>query len=387
MLKKKSRTNKREKVHKNMETEKNENLNNNNKEGKHVILRQLKFFIILGWIVKYSITHWTNPAVVSRLNPGLLRDNRGQSSKTQTYNYVIKNNSLAKKYFPKYIKLLAKTSWPESKKLIAKLGTKSIVMKPDKGVRSIGVFVTTKESERNALLKARRNINYVAQEYIPYQHELGIFYYRYPNWKTGKIFGIAEKKFNTIIGDGKSSLQLLLKQIKTDKSSHIQLIHKYSTLKYIPKNGEIIKIVSTANHIIGEQYYSRPDLITSKVKKIFNKILNNKEIYYCRFDIRAKDLDTFKKGQDFKILEINIGANAMALHAFDPRYLKKEQWNICIEGYEHAFKIARMLTHRPKERLLPYVWFFIKDEIQLLFLKRRIRKIVNKSASGIKSLS
>ncbi len=42
------------------------------------------------------------------------------------------------------------------------------------------------------------------QEFVPYENEVGIFYYRYPDEAKGHISGIVEKEFLAITGDGVS---------------------------------------------------------------------------------------------------------------------------------------------------------------------------------------
>jgi len=337
--------------------------------------RELKFFIIIFWMIGYCIRHWINPAVLSRINPPLPSGGKSQSSKKYNYDYFTKDNIITKSYYAKCVAIPKEANFSEIKKILSIFDKNIIVLKPDKGARSIGVKVTTTDDERIQLLNVRKNNEYIAQEYIPYQHELGVYYYRYPNQNQGNILGIAEKKFDMIIGNGKSSLKQLLKNITITKAIQTQLLYSYKTLKYIPHNGEKILLANTVDHSDDGDYYNRPDLITPDVEKIFNKIIGNKEIYFCRFDIRAKDLYEFTKGKEFKILEINTGPNAVFLHAFDPRYTKRKQLQICFNEYKKAFKIAQMLKNTPRRKLIPYIWFTIEDEIPLFFLRHRIEKL------------
>lgn len=337
--------------------------------------RELKFFIILSWIIKYCITHHINPKAASRLNPGIPRGGKGLASKNYTNTYLTLKNPIAKKYLAKYTFIPANKSYSEMKDEFKKFKNKPVVLKPDQGARSIGVIITTTDSERMKLFNVRKNMNYIAQEYVDYQHELGVFYYRYPSWKKGKILGIAEKIFRIISGDGKNSLQELLKDIKLTKAIQTQMEFKFHSLKYIPSSGEKIMLTNTVDHYDEGEYYDRSDLITPDVEKVFNKIIGDKKFYFCRFDIRAKNLKDFSKGKNFKILELNTGPNVVLLHSFDPRYTKKKQLQIYFKGFTHAFKIAEKSKSTEKENMISYLWFLMKDEIPLFFLKNRIKHI------------
>jgi len=294
-------------------------------------IRVIKFFYIIGWIIKYSIKHKINPAILSRLNPELPNGGKCTLSKSYIYEYFTQNNSTAKKYFAEYIRIPKDTSWNKTKILIKKFDNKKIVLKPDKGIRSTGVMATNSENKIRQLLDAAKT-DYLIQEYIDYKYELGVFYYKYPTWKNGKILGIAERTFE-------------------------EIVDPHDT----------------------EQYTNRSDLITPYVTEVFNKIVGNKKIYFCRFDVRAKNLEEFKKGQ-FKILEANAGPDAVALHALDKTYTRKKQLKLYSEEYVHAFNIANTVEihkNKPKANLIKYFWFMIKDDLPLRLLNYRTRKIIN----------
>jgi hypothetical protein len=301
----------------------------NKKSQKRLKIRGFRFFYIIGWIINYCITHWTNPAVLSRLNPRIINGGKCTLPKSDTYEYFTQNNSLAKKYFVAYTKIPKDSPWNKTKELLIKFDNKKIILKPDIGLRSIGVMATDNEDKIKALLEVGK-VDYIIQEYINYKYELGVFYYKYPTWKKGKIMGIAQRDFEDIVD---------------------------------PHNVD--------------QYTTREDLITPQVLTIFNKIAGDKEIYFCRFDVRAKSLEDFKKGQ-FKILEANVGPDAVALHALDKNYSWKKQLKLYSEEYVHAFNIAELNKNAPKTNFMKYLFFIIQDDIKLRLLKWRVRKIITK---------
>ena len=61
---------------------------------------------------------------------------------------------------------------------------------------------------------AYSKVDFLVQEFVPYEKEVGIFYYRYPDQPKGNISGIVVKEFVAITGDGVSSMEALIKQEK-----------------------------------------------------------------------------------------------------------------------------------------------------------------------------
>lgn len=298
-------------------------------------VRQFRFFYMIGWMAKYWITHRTNPAILSRLNIGLRNGGSCTYPKSEIYTYFIKDNPTAKRYFARCIKIPQGMSWEHVKTALKTFSGKKTVFKPDKGSRSMGVRVVSTDAEKKTLLDKRGKTDYIVQEYLQHQHELGVLYYKYPTWKKGKILGIADRKFEDIVD---------------------------------PKHKN--------------QYTDRPDLITRQLTETFNRIVGDKEIYYCRFDIKAESLERLKDGEGFKIIEANAGPDAVSLHAFDSSYSTRKQLKIYIEDLTHAFRIAEMNAKRRFKGktdmgLIRYIWLMVKEEIPMQCLRFRLRNIKN----------
>jgi len=298
-------------------------------------VRQFRFFYIIGWIIKYCITNKTNPAILSRLNIGLKNGGSSTYSKSEIYSYFTKDNPTAKKYFARCIKIPQGMPWKDVKSALKMFDGNKTLFKPDKGSRSIGVRAVSTDAEKRMLLEKRGKTDYIVQEFLPHKHELGLLYYRYPTWKKGKILGVADRKFEDIVN---------------------------------PKHKN--------------QYIDRPDLITPQLTETFNRIVGNKDVYYCRFDIKAESLERFKNGEGFKIIESNTGPDAVSLHAFDSRYSIRKQLKIYSEDLTHAFKISeinakRRFKGKTEIGLIRYILFMVKEEIPLQFLRFRLRNIKN----------
>ena len=69
-------------------------------------------------------------------------------------------------------------------------------------------LVRTMEEAAEYLLRMTGPV--LAQPYHPGPFEAGVFYYRLPGWKTGRILAITDKHFPAVTGDGRSSIEDLI---------------------------------------------------------------------------------------------------------------------------------------------------------------------------------
>lgn len=88
-----------------------------------------------------------------------------------------------------------------------------LIAKPDIGMRGLAAKKLKSENDVDANA-AKYDIDFLIQEFVPFENEVGIFYCRYPDQGKGFITGIVGKEFLSITGDGKSSLLQLLQRDK-----------------------------------------------------------------------------------------------------------------------------------------------------------------------------
>ena len=126
-----------------------------------------------------------------------------------------------------------------------------LIAKPDIGMKGLSVKKLCSEDE---LLEyaIQSKVNFLVQEFICFENEVGIFYYRFPNKEKGHISGIVKKEFLAIVGDGQSTMTELLKR---DKRFILQLSTLKKTygneLKRILQKGEERILVPYGNHDAG----------------------------------------------------------------------------------------------------------------------------------------
>ncbi len=83
------------------------------------------------------------------------------------------------------------------------------VMKPDTAQRGAGFRKITSMEQAQSHLRAV-DAALVLQRYAAGPLEAGVFYYRFPGWRRGRIFGITRKVFPEIVGDGVHSIGELI---------------------------------------------------------------------------------------------------------------------------------------------------------------------------------
>jgi len=88
-----------------------------------------------------------------------------------------------------------------------------LIGKPDIGMQGKSV---KKLADKSALIEyaALSRVDFLVQEFVSFENEVGIFYYRYPNEKRGFISGIVEKEFLAVTGDGMATIEALLQKEK-----------------------------------------------------------------------------------------------------------------------------------------------------------------------------
>ena len=186
------------------------------------------------------------------------------------------------------------------------------------GERGKGVQKIYSDEEALEYIKEENGL-IIAQEYAP-GSEFGIFYYRYPNEESGKIFSITDKQFPTITGDGRRSLHRLI----IDDSRAVAMAKHYfkanqGRLHDVPDAGHIIKLVDIGTHSRGAIFLDGEAVYSQALENTIDRISKRfSGFYFGRFDIRTDSLDAFREGRDFKIVELN-GVTSEATHIYDPK--------------------------------------------------------------------
>ena len=193
-----------------------------------------------------------------------------------------------------------------------------IILKPNIGYK--GYMVSKVKSIREVLnyLNKVDDRELLIQEYIDYQHEYSLLYYRMPNSAKSGISSLIEKKYPDVVGDGQTTLRKLIHDKKNPFINKELVYEKFADqLETIPSEGEKIIIDNVGNYSRGAKFYDMSTSIDHDLVLAADRYFENiSGINFCRLDFKAESLQAFKNG-DFKIMEIN-GAKSEPLHIYDP---------------------------------------------------------------------
>jgi hypothetical protein len=194
-----------------------------------------------------------------------------------------------------------------------------IICKPNVGER--GKNVEKIEDLASLQKYFQHSGNFLVQEYINYDIELGVLYYKMPCANTGKITSLTFKEFLNVTGDGKSTIEALMG--KSDRARfQIKAINSKmgDEMKKILLKGENLLLEPIGNHCRGTIFHNHNHLINGTLNTIFDNITNDIEgFHYGRFDMKVDTFENLYLGKNIKIMELN-GVSADPGHIFDPNY-------------------------------------------------------------------
>ncbi len=214
-----------------------------------------------------------------------------------------------------------------------------VVLKPDVGERGEGVSIVRDDAQLGTYLAAATR-DTIVQEYAD-GHEFGVFYYRIPGEERGCVFSIAEKRLPTLTGDGVRTLErLILDDARAVRMAPVYLRTNASRLRTVPAVGAEAPIAEIGTHSLGAVFLDGEAFRTPALEDAFDRISRAfGGFYFGRYDVRATDLDVFRRGEGFRILELN-GLTSEAAHIYDPRHGLVEAYRVLFEQWRIAFRIA-----------------------------------------------
>jgi hypothetical protein len=215
-----------------------------------------------------------------------------------------------------------------------------VICKPDIGGRGRKVEIISSFEE---LENYHHDVaeDYMIQQIIPFEHELGVFYVRVPNEEKGRVTSVAIKGFLKVKGDGRSSIQELM-EMDYRASMQIERLREKIDMNEIPEKGKIVLLEPIGNHCRGTSFMNGHHLINEKLNEVFDTISNQIEGFnYGRYDLRVKSLEDLYEGKNIFILELN-GLTADAAHIFDPHYRLRDAYRTQIKQCKISYQIAKI---------------------------------------------
>ena len=214
-----------------------------------------------------------------------------------------------------------------------------VVLKPDRGQRGIGVSVCRSQEDAFRWLNDIED-DFILMEFHPGE-EFGVFYYRFPGERLGKIFSITRKKHLFVIGDGHHTLEELILQHGRALSMAPTFLKRLQPdlLKIVPA-GESVQLGNVGAHSLGTLFLDGSYLISDQLLMAVEKIARPyKGFYFGRFDVKAASEKDLREGNNLKVIEIN-GVTSEATHIYDPDNSLLYGWKTLMQQWSIAFQIA-----------------------------------------------
>ncbi|WP_428375214.1 D-alanine--D-alanine ligase [Lichenicoccus sp.] len=223
-----------------------------------------------------------------------------------------------------------------------------LVVKPDIGCNGTGVRLLEDRSRLEATLAAfGRDVDLVLQELIAYEGEAGIFYVRRPGGAPGSITSLTHKQAPILVGDGRSSLRnLVMADSRTRLVPHLYLPRLRDRLHEVPQAGVPVRLVFAGNHCKGSIFSNGASDITAALTGTIERIMADvPNFHFGRIDVRYRSLAALRRGEDFRIIEIN-GVGSEATHIWDASTSLREAYRVQFAHYREAFEIGAQMRAR-----------------------------------------
>ena len=276
-------------------------------------------------------------------------------------------------YYPNTIFIGAGTSVSEIFTQIKSKNLKyPLIAKPDIGMKGLSVKKIYDDNELKEYA-IRSHVDFLVQEFIPFENEVGIFYYRFPNEEKGRISGIVRKDFLTIKGDGRSTMIELLKEDKRFVLQLSSLKRCYGEeLKRVLADGEKEVLVPYGNHARGARFIDATELVDEELTNTIDTICSRvKGFYFGRLDVRFNTWEELRSGKNFSIIEIN-GAGSEPTHIYDPHHSLFFAWKEIIRHWNILLRIS-LINHRCYN--LPYLK--VKSGLEMFRQNRSYVKMIS----------
>jgi hypothetical protein len=215
-----------------------------------------------------------------------------------------------------------------------------LIAKPDIGLRGSAVK-KIHSIEELKYYHDKANFDYLLQDLIPYENEVGIFYVRYPHENKGRITGIVAKEYLTVTGDGVSTILDLIKQNPRYEFQLKSLYKEYKdTLHEVLPKDKKRNLVPYGNHCRGTKFVDASHLISPKLNEVINEMcLQIPGFYFGRMDLMYQSIEELEQGKSFAVVELN-GAASEPTHIYDPNHSIFFAWKELARHISYMFEIS-----------------------------------------------
>lgn len=217
-----------------------------------------------------------------------------------------------------------------------------VVAKPDIGCRGAGVQrIPDTARLRRYLESFPSGAALVLQRLVAEEGEAGIFYVRMPGACEGRILSITLKYFPAVIGDGRASLETLIRRDpRAGRLAHLYLPRHADQLARVLAPGERFPLVFAGNHCRGAVFKDGTALATPALARAIDAIAQDlPEFHFGRLDLRFASLEALLRGEGFTLIEVN-GAGSEATHIWDKDMTLPGAYRSLMAQFRLAFTIG-----------------------------------------------
>jgi len=269
-------------------------------------------------------------------NPTIKNGGFFMESKKEIYDLI------PQEYYPKTLLFKAKEDINNIQKELNNVGINfPLIAKPDIGLRGTAVKKIDTIIELEKYIN-QGNFNFLIQDLIPFENEIGMFYVKLPNSDKGIITGIVSKEFLILKGDGNNSIRKLLEQDPRFELQISALEKEFpEIIDSILEANKTINLVPYGNHCRGTKFVDASSKITPKMIDSFNEICSKiNGFHFGRMDIMFNNFADLENGKNFQIVEIN-GAISEPTHMYDPNHSLLFGWKELTRHFHYMYLISK----------------------------------------------
>jgi membrane protein DedA with SNARE-associated domain len=220
-----------------------------------------------------------------------------------------------------------------------------LVLKPNVGQRGAGFKLISSEAEAEEYLNQIK-ADVILQRYAHDKKELGVFYYRFPEQQSGEIFGVTEKVFPTVIGDGTSTFEQLVNNDERASLIASTYLRRFSALRnQVLPAGQQVRLVEAGNHCQGCIFRDGSYLISEALHMRIDEVSRRIPGFFIgRYDIRYASEEELARGK-FKIIELN-GAASEPTNIYDERNSLLSAYRTLYRQWDLVFRIGNANRRR-----------------------------------------
>lgn len=213
-----------------------------------------------------------------------------------------------------------------------------LILKPDVGQKGVGVRRVMSRDDAAAYLTAEPGA-VIAQRYHPGPYEAGIFYARRPDEARGRIFSLTDKRFPEVVGDGRSTIEALLRAHPRFRLQVPLFLQRHDGGRVLA-DGERLALVTSGNHCQGAIFLDGRSLITPALEARVDAIARAVPGFFVgRFDVRYSSPERFARGEDLAIVELN-GVTSESTNIYDPAFGAVAAWRTLAAQWRLVFEVG-----------------------------------------------